>query len=67
MGEHAFAWPLWAPRSKAPRCPVRALSPTAQRPLRGGFGRALKCAWRRAGCRPGVSAIGRCPVLRSTP
>eukprot|EP00969_Alexandrium_andersonii_P235141 10381829-Alexandrium_andersonii.AAC.1 len=68
MGEDAFTLQLWAPRSGAPSCPVRALSPIARRPSGGGPERALKglCGGELASLR-GDSARVRPPVLRLTP
>eukprot|EP00969_Alexandrium_andersonii_P359014 15452261-Alexandrium_andersonii.AAC.1 len=36
MGDNAFTRQLGAPRSGAPSCPVRALSPVVRRPSGGG-------------------------------
>eukprot|EP00969_Alexandrium_andersonii_P195016 8614910-Alexandrium_andersonii.AAC.1 len=42
MGEDALTQQLWAPRSGAPSCPVRAHSPIVRCPSGGGPERALK-------------------------
>eukprot|EP00969_Alexandrium_andersonii_P109798 4843810-Alexandrium_andersonii.AAC.1 len=67
MGGDASTKQIWAPRSGAQSCPVRALSPIVWCPLGGGPERA-PTGLRGGGLasRRGVSAVGRRPASRLT-